>query len=337
MTRRVAIVLLLLGAVCWPAIWSPAVQAKQVLSFAYLADPSHDAVLWALRHGKVTSDTVEITATSMDIPGMLQAIPARTYDIVETAALALPRARQRGLDVRIIGAALRSGASGEGGAIWVRNDSPIRSVDDLKGKKLGVFSISSAGITLVRIALAEAHGFNVAARGGDIEFIEVPPPAMPAALQTGRVDAATLIHAQAYLAMKDGNFRPVVETGKDLNKLFGVQMDSAVLAGYGDKLDADPKLYQDAMKLLLASKDYALAHPDEVFDAVAKDDNVDPDFFKVWFGRYAEFPVAISDNDIKALDILYQEAIKLKILDKAPSAASIVWSEALRSRPVAVQ
>jgi ABC-type nitrate/sulfonate/bicarbonate transport system substrate-binding protein len=306
-----------------------AADAKAVLRFGYLADPSHEAVLWALRHGKVTSDTVEIDATAMDIPAMLQATPARTFDVIETAALALPRARERGLDLRIVGIALRSGASGEGGAIWVKKDSPIHTVEDLKGKKIGVFSISSAGVTLIRIALAQAHHMNVAARGGDFEFIEVPPPAMPAALQTGRVDAATLIHAQAYLAGKTGDFRPVVETGKDLNALFGVQMVSAVLAGYGEKLDAKPALYTEFLRLLKASKDYALTHRQEVFEAVGKENDIDPGFFETWFSRFSEFPVAVSDNDVKAIDILYQQAIALKILDKAPTTASMVWSGAL--------
>ena len=312
---------------------APAAEAKDVLRFGYLADPSHEAVLWALRHGKVTSDTVDIQATAMDIPAMLQATPARTFDVIETAALALPRARERGLDLRIVGIALRGGASGEGGAIWVKQDSPIHTDEELKGKKIGVFSISSAGITLVRIALAEAHGMNVTARGGDFDFVEVPPPAMPAALQTGRVDAATLIHAQAYLATQTGDFRPLVETGKDLNKLFGVQMVSAVLAGYGDKLDASPARYTEFLRLLKASKDYALAHPEEVFTAVGKENDIDPGFFQTWFGRYSEFPVAISENDVKAIDILYRQAIKLKILDKAPETASMVWSGALHDAP----
>ncbi len=320
---------LLASALAILTLLAASAGAKEALRFGYLVDPSHEAVLWALRHGKVSSDTVDIEATAMDIPSLLQATAARSFDVIETAALALPRARERGLDLRIVGVALRSGKSGEGGAIWVKKDSPIQTVEQLKGKRLGVFSISSAGITLVRIALAQAHGMSVVARGGDLEFIEVPPPAMPAALQTDRVDAATLIHAQAYLASKTGDFRPIVETGKDLNKLFGVQMVSAVLAGYGDKLDARPALYTEFLRLLRASKDYALAHRQEVFDAVGKENGIDPGFFEAWFSRYSEFPVAISDDDVKALDILYQQALQLKILDKAPPVGPMLWSGAL--------
>lgn len=325
MIRRLALALALLAA-----IGSIPAHAKETIRLGYLADPSHEAVLWALRNGKVTSDTVAVEATPMDIPSILQATIARTYDIIQTAALALPRARERGLDLRIVGIALRSGESGEGGAIWVKKDSPIQTAEQLRGKKVGIFAIGSAGVTLIRIALAEAHGMNVAARGGDMEFIEVPPPAMPAALQTGRVDAATLIHAQAYLAAKTGDFRPVVETGKDLNRLFGIQMVSAVLAGYGDKLDAKPALYAEALRLIRASKDYALTHREEVFAAVGASSNIDPAFFTTWFDRFSEFPVSIADNDVKAIDLLFQQAINLKILDKAPATAAMLWSGALR-------
>ena len=76
--------------------------------------------------------------------------------------------------------------------------SSVVAGDDLTGKKLAVYSLGSSGITLIRIALANAHGFNVDLESGDIEFVEMPPPAMPAALESGTIDAATLIHSQAY-------------------------------------------------------------------------------------------------------------------------------------------
>ena len=66
----------------------------------------------------------------------------------------------------------------------------------------------------------------------------MPAPALPAALAAGRIDAATLIHAQAFKALQTGEFVAVTQTAADLTKKFGVRMVSAVLAGYGEKLDA---------------------------------------------------------------------------------------------------
>jgi NitT/TauT family transport system substrate-binding protein len=113
------------------------------LKLGYLADPSHEAALWALRNGKVTSQTVRIESTPLDIAALIQATAARSYDVIETAAIAVPRARERGLDLRIIGTGLRYHISGEGSDIWVKRDSPIRSAADLKGRKLAIYAIGS--------------------------------------------------------------------------------------------------------------------------------------------------------------------------------------------------
>ncbi len=316
------------GFVAATLLANPA-QAQTPVTFGYLADPSHEAVLWAVRNGKVKSDQVKIEATPLDISALIQATAARTYDVVQTAAVAVPRARERGLDLRIVGTGLRYHTSGEGAGIWVKKDSPLKSVADLKGKKLGVYSLGSAGITLIRIALADVHGFNVAVRGGDIEFVEMPAPALPAALSASRIDAATLIHAQAFKALQTGEFVAITQTAQDLTRKFGVRMVSAVLAGYGEKLDAKPETYKEFLRVLHASVDYALKNQAEVFPAVAKETNTDPEFFKAWFTRFSDFPVLLTQDDIKAIDLLWKRSVDLGILKTIPPVMDTVWKPAV--------
>jgi NitT/TauT family transport system substrate-binding protein len=305
-------------------------QAKEKVTFGYLADPSHEAIMWPLRNGKITSDMIEVTATPLQIPALIQATSARTYDVIETAAMAIPPARARGLDLQIMGAGLRYHTSGEGAGIWVKKNSPIKSVADLKGKRLAVYSLGSAGITLVRIALHDVYGLNVSLKDGDLTFVELPAPAMPAALATDKVDAATLIHAQAFNAMKNGDFRAIAQTAKDLTDKFKVRMVSAVIAGYGEKLKEKPAVYREFQRVLRASMEYAKSHPDEVFPAVGKEFKIDPEFFKAWFSRFSDFPVVLSDRDIKAIDILWSKSKELGILKAYPPVRETIWKDALR-------
>lgn len=307
-----------------------AAQAKEQVTFGYLADPSHEAVMWALRNGKVKSDLIEVAATPLEIPALIQATAARTYDVIQTAAMAIPPARARGLDLLIMGAALRYHASGEGAGIWVKKDSPIKSVADLKGKRLAVYSLGSAGITLVRIALHEVYGLNVSLKGGDLTFVELPAPAMPAALATDKVDAATLIHAQAFNAQKTGEFRPIAQTAQDLNDRFKVRMVSAVIAGYGDKLKAKPEVYREFQRVLRASMEYAIKNPGEVFPAVGKQFNIDPEFFNAWFSRFSDFPVLLSAQDVTAIELLWKKSKDLDILKAYPPIQEAVWDQTLR-------
>lgn len=307
-----------------------AAQAKEQVTFGYLADPSHEAVMWALRNGKVKSDLIDVVATPLEIPALIQATSARTYDVIQTAAMAIPPARARGLDLLIMGAGLRYHMSGEGAGIWVKKDSPIKTIADLKGKRLAVYSLGSAGITLVRIALNEVYGLNVSLKGGDLTFVELPAPAMPAALATDKVDAATLIHAQAFNAMKTGEFRAIAQTAHDLTDSFKVRMVSAVIAGYGDKLRAKPKVYREFQRVVRASVDYAKQHPDEVYTAVGKQFNIDPAFFDAWFSRFSDYPVLLSAQDVTAIDLLWKKSKDLDILKAYPPIQESIWDQALR-------
>ncbi|WP_157928917.1 ABC transporter substrate-binding protein [Pararhizobium haloflavum] len=312
-------------------VLSPAHAQERTVTFGYLADPSHEAALYAMREGLVTSDTIEVEAQPLDIPALIQATAARTYDVIETAAMAIPRGNARGLELEIIGVGLRYHESGQGADIWVDADSDIESIEDLEGRRLAVYSIGSAGITLIRIAMANAWDFDVATTGGSVEFVEMPAPAMPAALASGNVDAATLIHAQAYEAMQTGDFRSIAKAGEALTEEFGVRMVSAVLAGYSDKLAADPEVYQEFLRLVRASVDYALENPDEVFAAVGEQEGIDPQFFETWFSSFSSIPVLVSDQDIEAIDILWREAKELGVLEEeVEPAEDAVWADTVR-------
>ena len=51
--------------------------------------------MWALKNGKVKSDSIEVQADALQIPALIQA--KRDRDVVQTAGMAIPRARSKGL------------------------------------------------------------------------------------------------------------------------------------------------------------------------------------------------------------------------------------------------
>lgn len=309
---------------------STAMAEQKTITFSHLANPSHEAALWAVKQGKVTSDKIKIEVTPLDIAALQQAIAARTFDVVEGAAMAIPRANARGLPLKIIGTAQRAHSSGEGSSIWVKADSPLKTIEDLKGKRLGGYTLSSAGMTLNRIALSQVYGLNIDAKGGDVQFVELPESALAASLAAGNVDAATLIHSQNYEARKSGDFRVLAELGKGMAEKFGMRTITSVLVGYGDKLEQDPESYQEFLRLFRASVDYAMANQDEVFTAVAKQESIDREFFDLWFNSFTEIPVFISQGDLDAIDMLWTESTKLGVLDVPfTKALEATWDKAI--------
>jgi NitT/TauT family transport system substrate-binding protein len=73
--------------------------------------------------------------------------------------------------------------------LLVAEDSPIRTIADLRGKKIGVNTKRNVSTLLVRSA-AQGAGLQL---DEDKNFVEVPPPNMEAALKSGSVDAVQAI------------------------------------------------------------------------------------------------------------------------------------------------
>jgi NitT/TauT family transport system substrate-binding protein len=87
--------------------------------------------------------------------------------------------RQQGVPVKIVYLGHRDGS-----ALMVRKDSDIRSMLDLRGKRVAVPNRFSNQYLMIAKAL-EANGLEQS----DIILLEMPPPDMPAALYAKAVDA----------------------------------------------------------------------------------------------------------------------------------------------------
>jgi NitT/TauT family transport system substrate-binding protein len=307
-----------------------AAGAKEKLTYAYLQDPVLEAVMWPLRNGKVTSDKLEIDGKGYQIPVLIQGTATKQWDVVMTAVMSVPRAKEMGLELRVLSTALRYHKSGDGAHVWVKKGSPYKSIADLKGKTIATYGLQSTGVTLVRLALWKKYGVNVQFENGDFKWQQLPAPALPGALATDKVEGATLIHSQAYQASKSGDFVPIARTAEDMFELFKLRMVSAVNVGYVEKIAAKPELYKEFNRMLKASIDYTLKNIAEVSDIVAKETKNDPAYFKAWFEQYSDFPAVVSQNDIDAMNKVWALSKELGILKDFPDAKTMIWEGALR-------
>ena len=328
MKRRT--VLKLLAA---PALMSVArpgfAQGKEKVTYAYLLDPAYDAVTWAMTNGKVASDLITVEARGLAIPQLIQATSAKQYDVIMTAVIAIPPAAARGLDLRIMSVALQQSAGGEGAGIWVKTDSPIQSPKELKGKALGSYGLRSTGYTQVRIALFHKYGLNAALEGGDLKQLEIQAPNLPAALAAGQIDAATLIHSQAFRAFKSGEFRAIAETGRDNIERFGTRFVSALNVSYPERLAQRPDAFKEFNRIFRASVQYALAHRDEVFAAVGAQNNLPPEFFTWWFEKSSDVPATFEESHAQAIMKLYELSKEIGMIQNYPDIRTVVWEHAL--------
>lgn len=318
----------LCAGVVLAAVVSPA-HAKEKVTFAYLLDPIYESFLYAIKSGKVKSETIDIEATPMSVPATMQAMATKQFDVVSTSTFSIPEGQARGLDVRILSVAIRYRKDGLGGDLWVKGDSPYKSIADLKGKTIASTSYTAASTTLVRIAISMKHGLNVKFENGDFQWVQIPTGAQATALATGRVDASTLLHTLVNQAQKSGTFRSILRPTVEIHEKYGVELATVVFVGYPDRLAARPAAFKEFNRMLKASADYTMAHLDEVAAAVAGS-KMPASFLKDWLDKIASFPAAVNDGDITSIRIGWQASKDLGLVQGFTDPEKIVWDGAIR-------
>ncbi|MFF1738597.1 ABC transporter substrate-binding protein [Streptomyces mirabilis] len=144
------------------------------------------------------------------------------------------------------------------GAITVKKGSPIKSAKELEGKKVAVNTLKNINETAVRESVRKA--------GGDpskVKFVELAFDQMPAALDSGRIDAAMVVEP-ALATVKSQGATEIASSLVDVAKDLTVAM-YFTSTQYEQKNPDVVKKFQEATAESLA---YADAHPDEVRQAV---------------------------------------------------------------------
>ena len=95
----------------------------------------------------LTAEVLLITGS----PRLVQSLIAGDVDFVFAGVAALTRARGRGADVAILGAANASSQK-----LMISKSSKVRRIEDLKGAVIGVSQYGSEADTFARVALARA-------------------------------------------------------------------------------------------------------------------------------------------------------------------------------------
>jgi len=160
--------------------------------------------------------------------------------------------------------------------------------------------------------------------------VEIVAPNLPAALATGQIDAAALIHSQAYRALQSGEFVSIFEAGKVLNAAYGCLV-SAVNVSYPEKLSERKEAFSEFLRMIKASVAYALANRADVFPAVGKQANIDPKFFDWWFDRTTEIPGTFTPTHAKAVTTAWEIGKKQGMIVSVPNVEPLIWEHALRA------
>lgn len=144
-----------------------------------------------------------------DGPLIQQAMAAGQLDVAYMGGAPVIQWAQRGFDARII-AKVNSGHA----ALIVRTDAPIRSLANLRGKRVaGTSRGSGMDVFLRGFVLEEAAHLQP---DHDLTVVNMPAGTMPQAMSFGGVDAAFTFEPFVSQAVLRGDARVLLDTGQAL-------------------------------------------------------------------------------------------------------------------------
>lgn len=142
----------------------------------------------------------------------ITAMAAGEIDMAAFAPLVLALAATNArLDVKVVADIIQDGIEGyHSETFLVKADGPIKTVADMKGKRVGSNAIGSASDTAIRAMLRK----NGLADKRDYTVVEVAFPNIPPMLEEGKVDMGTVLQPTSRQLRDGGKYRTLF-TAKD--------------------------------------------------------------------------------------------------------------------------
>lgn len=161
-----------------------------------------------------------------------------------------------------VSAHIIAGAQTGGIGIIVANDSGIKKIPDLKGKKVAVLAIGSIQDIMLRDALAK-EGIL-----GEVDIVAVNLASIPQAIASKQVDAGFTAQPYVSEAVVKGYGR-VLAWAEDL-PVGSKDMFINVLVARDDFAGKNPELIKDLIRIHREATEYIISNPDRAAEIASK-------------------------------------------------------------------
>lgn len=253
--------LLLLPSTAWGATDIPVVRVV-------LVPAEGDADMYYAKDGGFFKDAgldvqLDTIAAGQNI---VVAVSGGSYDVGVSTTIAIALARARGVPIHIISGGNLHLTGAPTDMLVVAQGSTLRSARDLNGKTIGVTGLGNVPFLGTQTWLKKG-GANLES----IKFVEIPYPAMAAALEAGRIDAAMM--AEPYVTLSKTFARPLANAYDAISPRFMISGWFAADAWLGDHPDV-ARRFIDALR---KAHDWANTHQKETGEILVRYTKIAPD------------------------------------------------------------
>lgn len=232
-------------------------------------------------------------------PLVNEAVAAGEADLGFMADLPAIIAKSTGLPIEVVS----NVAYGEKGiAVLAKADSPIKSVADLKGKKVAYATGSYAQHLLALLLSKEGLTLN------DVQSVNLGAGDQPAALASGEVDAIVIWEQYISQLTSDG-------TAKVIADGTGVKRGNMVTYAVSDYANKNPKVIEAYIKALNRAYEVIKNEPEKAAEAVAEDFGVNKELMLKIIPNFT-FSTEFTEDDIAEIKNVKDFSLESGIISK---------------------
>ncbi|MGN0918495.1 MAG: ABC transporter substrate-binding protein [Oxalobacter sp.] len=225
------------------------------LKIAYSPSLCHIPLHIAVEKGFFKAEGIEAENIQVDAAHVQEAIGANQVDLGSGLISKFMQPVENGLPIKFV-AGVHTGCI----KVLAPKDSPITSIEQLKGKKVGVPGLADAATLILKRALT-AKGLSVDEKKPDVEFVVFSRNDLPQVLANGTVDVIALNDPGASIAADKLGLSTILDTATTAP--FNDEYCCAIFIT--NKLaQENPELAAAATRAVLKASAWIKAHPEEV-------------------------------------------------------------------------
>jgi ABC-type nitrate/sulfonate/bicarbonate transport system substrate-binding protein len=264
---------------------------------------------------------IDIDIDVRPFAGFLAALPAKQCLTTTYSGIDAVLKMNQGLDLVVIGGGMTVFQD-----IFVRKDSPLKTVADLRGKRIGVWSTGAGAFKASRAAIHDATGLDIVK---DATVQQMAPPALFKLMERGDVDAMLNISSfSVQAASLPDKFRPIFSPNDYWKKKTGYPIVwTAPLVAWKSWVDENPTRAKN-FSAAIADSFRWLRKPENLDAAVkkygAQAGVTTPAAIATYKKMLGEKRIFLTQWDQKVIDAQWQfldVAKQFGVLDKVPDKA----------------
>ncbi|MGH8764640.1 MAG: ABC transporter substrate-binding protein [Burkholderiales bacterium] len=201
-----------------------------------------------------------------------------------------------------------------------KKDAPYKNFGDLKGKKVGLYSLTSSSTAALVKVVREKYKLELRK---DFELVVAPPPVLAGLLQKGDIEAMINVDPLVLRVLESGGYRQIMDLDGEWQALTGSRLLVTTIAIWEDYAQKNPDEIKRLVRAYRDAVDYIGKNPQAyVSTGFIKNSGMkeSPEVVKLFEERFSKLYTGKWDqNLINANKSVFEIAIEMGNLETVPA------------------